>query len=76
MWGDRFLDGELTGLGKWEASMDDTAPAIDLVPKDIVICDWHYESAPPTAVYFAIKGFNVVSHPRARRTLRWDSCRL
>ncbi|MGI6456461.1 MAG: family 20 glycosylhydrolase [bacterium] len=63
MWGDRFLDGELTGLGKWEASMDDTAPAIDLVPKDIVICDWHYESAPPTAVYFAIKGFNVVSSP-------------
>ncbi len=63
MWGDRFLDGELTGLGKWEASENGTAPAISLVPKDIVICDWHYDSAVPTAAYFAIQGFRVVSAP-------------
>jgi len=63
MWGDRFLDGELTGLGKWEASENGTAPAISLVPKDIVICDWHYDTAVPTAAYFAIQGFRVVSAP-------------
>ena len=63
MWGDRFLDGRITEIGKWEASFNDTAPAIDLVPKDIMICDWHYNHAPPTAAYFAIKGFNVVYCP-------------
>jgi len=60
MWGDRFLDGRTTGLGKWEASYNNTHRAIDLVPKDIVICDWHYDSAAPTPSYFALKGFGVV----------------
>ncbi|HTS67502.1 MAG TPA: family 20 glycosylhydrolase [Terriglobia bacterium] len=63
MWGDRFLDGDATGLGKWEASINGTAPAISLVPRDIVICDWHYEAAVPTAAYFAIQGFRVVAAP-------------
>ena len=56
MWGDRLLDGKLTGLGEWEASRNDTYPAVDLIPKDVVICDWHYERADQTAVYFAMKG--------------------
>jgi hypothetical protein len=63
MWGDRFLDGVVTGIGKWEASENGTAPAVDLVPKDIVIADWHYEFSPPTAGYFAVKGFPVVMSP-------------
>ena len=61
IWGDRFLDGRTTGLGKWEGSFNHTHRAIDLVPKDIVICDWHYEAAVPTPSYFALKGFNVIS---------------
>jgi hypothetical protein len=63
MWGDRLLDGKTTGLGEWEASMNNTAAALDLMPKDVVICDWHYERAEPTAAYFALKGFNVVTCP-------------
>jgi hypothetical protein len=63
IWGDRFLDGEATGIGKWEASTNNTHRAIDLVPKDIVICDWHYERALPTTEYFAVKGFPVVASP-------------
>jgi len=63
MWGDRFLDGKVTGLGKWEASENATAEAIELVPKDIVICDWHYDRAPATARIFAKKGFDVVACP-------------
>jgi hypothetical protein len=63
MWGDRFLDGVRTGLGKWEASMNDTHPAVALVPRDIVICDWHYEKAPPTPAWFATEGFPVVCSP-------------
>lgn len=63
IWGDRLLDGKTTGLGEWEASINDTYRAVDLIPQDVVICDWHYERADPTAVYFAVKGFNVVSCP-------------
>jgi hypothetical protein len=63
MWGDRFLDGKSTKLGKWEASENGTHPAIDLVPKDVVICDWHYDRSPETPLLFAKKGFDVVVCP-------------
>lgn len=63
IWGDRLLDGKTTGLGMWEASMNNTFRAIDLISKDVMICDWHYERPDHTAVYFALKGFNVVTCP-------------
>ncbi len=63
MWGDRLLDGKVTGIGEWEASYNNTARAIDLIPKDIMICDWHYERPDQTAVYFAAKGFSVATCP-------------
>ncbi|HYF30731.1 MAG TPA: family 20 glycosylhydrolase [Chitinophagaceae bacterium] len=63
IWGDRLLDGKTTGLGMWEGSFNNTHRAIDLIPKDVLICDWHYERADKTAVYFAMKGFNVVTCP-------------
>jgi hypothetical protein len=63
IWGDRLLDGKTTGLGMWEASMNNTHRAVDLIPKDVMICDWHYERADKTAVYFAMKGFNVATCP-------------
>jgi hypothetical protein len=63
IWGDRLLDSYATGLGEWEASANGTAGAIDLIPKDVMICDWHYEQDAPTAPYFAIKGFHVVTCP-------------
>ena len=61
IWGDRLLDGEVTGIGKWAASMNDTAPAIDLISKEVVVVDWQYRKAPPTPGYFALKGFNVIA---------------
>ncbi len=60
MWSDRLIDGKTTNLLGWQASMNATFRAIDLIPTDIMICDWKYESAPPTPGYFAIKGFNVL----------------
>lgn len=63
IWGDRLLDGKTTGIGMWEASENGTYPAIDLIYKDITICDWHYDIAVPTPVYFAMKGFKVISCP-------------
>ncbi|HLK13871.1 MAG TPA: family 20 glycosylhydrolase [Fimbriimonadaceae bacterium] len=63
MWGDRFLDGRTNGLGEWEASTNGTPDAINHVPKDIVICDWHYERAEPTPALFALNGFQVLACP-------------
>lgn len=61
IWGDRLLDGKSTGLGMWEASENDTHQAIDLIPKDVVICDWHYKRAEPIPPYFAMNGLDVIS---------------
>jgi hypothetical protein len=63
IWGDRLIDGKTTGMGEWEASMNNTYRAVDLIPKDVVICDWHYDNAHPTPVLFAAKGFDVVVCP-------------
>lgn len=63
IWGDRLLDGKTTGMGEWDASFNNTYRAIDLIPKDIMICDWHYDRAEQSAVYFSMKGFKVVSCP-------------
>lgn len=61
MWGDRLLDAKTMGYGGWESAKNGTAPAIDLIPKDIVICDWHYETMTnyPSVPFFAEKGFRV-----------------
>ena len=63
IWGDRLLDGKTTGLGEWEASYNNTYRAIDMIPRDVIICDWHYERPDQTPVYFAMKGLNVVTCP-------------
>ncbi|MDH7502696.1 MAG: amidohydrolase family protein [Verrucomicrobiota bacterium] len=62
MWGDRFLDDAVMHYGQWESSRNGTAPAVDMVPKDIVICDWHYEKRDdyPSIPFFLGKGFRVL----------------
>ena len=61
MWGDRLIDGSVMKHGGWAASHNGTAPAIDLIPKDIILCDWHYEKRAdyPSIRYFQDKGFRV-----------------
>ena len=61
IWGDRLLDGKKMGFHPSEASMNNTHRAIDMIPKEVFICDWHYWRAELTTVYFAMKGFDVVS---------------
>jgi hypothetical protein len=61
IWGDRLIDGSENGIGMWEGSTNQTAPAIDLIPTSVVIADWHYERPLPTPAYFALKGFDVVA---------------
>ena len=61
MWGDRLLKSPEYG-SKWAASKTGTHPAIDLVPKDIIICDWHYplQKDYPSVRLFQEKGFRVL----------------
>jgi len=61
MWGDRLLDAKAMGYSKWEASENGTAGAVDLIPRDIVICDWHYENQKQykSVPYLLEKGFRV-----------------
>lgn len=63
IWGDRLIDGKTTGIGIWEGSYNNTHRAIDMIPKDVVVNDWHYEQAHATPVLFAAKGFNVIVCP-------------
>jgi hypothetical protein len=63
IWGDRLIDGKTTGMGMWEASMNNTYRAVDLIAKDVFICDWHYERPDQTAVYFVMKGLRVATCP-------------
>ncbi len=63
MWADRLLDDKKLGYGKWESSANGTARAIDRIPKDIIMCDWHYETRPkgyPSIAYLQEKGFRML----------------
>jgi hypothetical protein len=46
MWADRLIDGRLTLYGSWEGSFNGTQGALAMIPKDIILCDWHYEIRP------------------------------
>jgi glycosyl hydrolase family 20 len=62
MWGDRLIDGAKHDMGEWEASKNGTAAAVDLIPKDIIICPWHYEprESYPSIPMLLEKGFRVL----------------
>lgn len=62
MWGDRLFDAKKYDWGEWEAARNGTAAAIDLIPKDIIVCPWHYEpkESYPSIPMFIDKGFRVL----------------
>ena len=66
IWGDRMLDGKLFPLANimYESSIHNTAEAINLIDKNIVICDWHYnyeKMGQLTPGYWEMKGFSHLS---------------
>ena len=65
MWSDRLLDGEAMGdvYGEWESSYNGTDTAVDKIPKDIILCDWHYDVLAdyPSIEYLAKKGFRLLT---------------
>lgn len=63
MWADRLIDAEKFGYDNWEGDTFGTFEAIDHIPKNIVLLDWHYderEKGYPTPRYFMEKGFQVM----------------
>jgi hypothetical protein len=62
MWADRLIDARKYNWGEWEASKNGTAPALDMIPKDVILCPWHYERAEayPSVPPFVEKGFRVL----------------
>ncbi|MDR1757921.1 MAG: family 20 glycosylhydrolase [Bacteroidales bacterium] len=69
IWGDRLINGWHTGIGEWQAAINHTERAVSLIPKDVVICDWHYEKAEQTPAYFAVQGLGVLSCPWNRTSI-------
>ena len=65
IWGDRLLNSSQTGYGEYEAAANGTDAAIGLVPRDILICDWHYEDWPcyPSVDIFGEAGFRMLVSP-------------
>ena len=65
MWGDRLLDSDSTGYSGWDASANETWTMIDSIPRDIIICDWHYgeRDSYPSVPFFTGKGFRMVVCP-------------
>jgi hypothetical protein len=62
MWADRLFDANQFHWDEWEASKVGTAAALDKIPKDIILCPWHYNLKPsyPSIPLFLEKGFRVL----------------
>ena len=63
MWGDRLNNAKVFGYHAWEGDIWDTWKAVDLIPKDIILADWHYdmnEKGFPGIESFLEKGFTVL----------------
>jgi hypothetical protein len=56
-----LLDSFAIGYGPWDASQNGTHTALNLIDKDIIICDWHYHNWHhfPSAAIFAEAGLQV-----------------
>ena len=63
MWADRLNHAQAFGYHAWEGDIWDTWKAIDMIPNDIILADWHYEMNEkgfPGIEALLEKGFNVI----------------
>ena len=61
MWADRVIGPQFQGYSKYDNARNDLSAAIDLIPRDIVMCDWHYEWKKnyPSVPLLTRQGFHV-----------------
>jgi len=71
MWADRLNNAEAVGYHAWEGDIWGTWKAIDMIPADIILTDWHYEineKGFPGIEVLLEKGFTVI--PASWRELK------
>jgi hypothetical protein len=61
MWADRVIGPKYQGVSPYDNARNDLSAAVDLIPKDIIQCDWHYEKRTNYASvpFLTEKGFRV-----------------
>jgi hypothetical protein len=61
MWADRVIGAKFQGYSKYDNTGNDLSAAINLIPNDIVMCDWHYEwrKEYPSIAFLVKKNFCV-----------------
>jgi hypothetical protein len=57
-----LFDAKKYNWDEWEAAKNGTAPALEMIPKDIILCPWHYnlKETYPSIPLFVEKGFRVL----------------
>ena len=71
MWADRLVNAREYETHAWEADYLGIWRAIDMIPTDIIMCNWHYEITEkgfPSLEMFMEKGFNIL--PGGWRSLK------
>lgn len=77
MWADMLLEPEaMFAASPWQGNVhayhagwpDHFERALDELPRDIIMCDWHYKDGRefPSLRYFQDKGFNVLGCPKTK----------
>jgi len=61
MWADRVIGPKYQGYSKYDQARNDLSAAREMIPKDIVQCDWHYvrRDAYPSIPLLTGAGFRV-----------------
>ncbi len=61
MWADRVIGTKYQGWSGYDNERNDTSASVELLPRDIVMCDWHYEwrREYPSVPYLTRKNFRV-----------------
>jgi len=61
MWADRVIGAKFQGHSRYDNAQNDLSAAIDYIPHDIILCDWHYEwrREYPSVPFLTGRGFNV-----------------
>lgn len=61
MWADRVIGPKFQGHSRFDTPRNDLSAALSRIPRDIVMCDWHYEwkTNYPSIELLAAHGFRV-----------------
>lgn len=63
IWADRLIDGRKTPYNPMNGARNGTHTALPMIPKDILLCDWHYHlhDAYPSVEMFRDAGLDFVA---------------